>query len=760
MTIQQQSEAHTSRNKIRKRSRPKTLPRFSVILCTYNRCDLVLTALASLRRQTLAYDQFEVIVVDNGSSDDTLNVVRTYVSAGVQHERSPEESWQVQCLSEPQNGLAYARHTGLMAASGEIAVFLDDDSIAEPHFLERLLAAYEETGADAIGGRVELRWEAPRPHWLTDDLLDVLGYFAPSPTRMQLQAASQVTSFSNCNFSVKVEALRSIGYFSPFLSRRQHFPAILEIQDICERLCKAGYTLWYEPEAIVVHRVPAARLNRAYFVGRAYWQGRSEVLLQYSRNGPDEDARINTPREILQAILPELKQIIYLSLLHRPLLRLAGQPTSERIEAAMAQAREWGRLEQRLRFLDRAPIEALPLKRDEHHTQESRTPTRGIPTLDVAAGIMSRVGAGFRHVVATPVVLLVGSAEQDPAAELLARALRAQGISCTQVTSDIPLAWLWRHRAYHTQSIGIIHFYRPGALQLTHWQRRRLWFRLWLARCLGICIVTTDAGGWWQSTHSLRSLSRRLLERKLLYSSDIVLAFTRQPEQLYPDKNLRRHVRCLPHPGFHGYYTQPLERTQARRQLGLPTSACFVYLCFASAHTERELIRLIEAFDEMKTQKKVHGKPQLLLVGSPQEKKRSSARILKLAAREQAIHLYPANPTKEDMNLYMGAADAVVLPHFAMQKAGMLQTAMLALSYGLVVVAPNLPRFRGMLPPRASVLYDPARQESLVQACMKAQTLRYRMTEKELAALEAESGWGNYAYRLLKIYKRILAPRS
>src|SRR5579864_3327948 len=146
---------------------------FSIILCTYNRRNLALSALASLRRQTLPFNAFEVIVIDNGSSDGTLDAVRAYVHAGQHEKRKTEDIWRVHCLTEPQNGLAYARNTGLLAASGEIAVFLDDDAVADPHFLEHLWAAYQETGADAIGGRVEIRWEAARPHWLADDMLDM-----------------------------------------------------------------------------------------------------------------------------------------------------------------------------------------------------------------------------------------------------------------------------------------------------------------------------------------------------------------------------------------------------------------------------------------------------------------------------------------------------------------------------------------------------------------------------------------------------------
>src|SRR5258708_33250729 len=87
------------------------IPRFSVILCTYNRRDFVLATLATLRRQTLPYGNFEVIVVDNGSQDGTLSAVTSYVQMGEQTQKKPEEIWRVHCLSEPKNGLAYARHT-------------------------------------------------------------------------------------------------------------------------------------------------------------------------------------------------------------------------------------------------------------------------------------------------------------------------------------------------------------------------------------------------------------------------------------------------------------------------------------------------------------------------------------------------------------------------------------------------------------------------------------------------------------------------
>lgn len=687
-------------------SAASTSLRFSIILCTYNRRSLVLSALASLRRQTLPYSAFEVIVIDNGSSDGTLGAVRTYVTAGQHEHRKTDETWKVQCLSEPQNGLAYARNTGLLAASGAIAVFLDDDIIAGPHFLERLWAAYEETSADAVGGRVEIRWEAGRPHWLSDDMLEMLGYFAPTPERAELDASP---SFSSSCFSVKIEALRAIGYFSPFLSKRWNLPASTEVQDMCRRLRSAGYKLWYEPGAVVEHRAPAARLTRPFFMGRAYWQGRSAILAEYG------EAKQQSTSSMVRAAVRDLREIVYLACVHRPLLHLAGRSTSEHIYAAMDQARSWGRLRQRLAFLEHAPAD-----------------------------------------LTAPSVLFIRSPESDPTADLLARALHQQEIRCTTGGPDIPLSWLWQHRAYRGKAMGVLHFYRPGALKLTHRQLQRLWFRLWLARRWGIRVVTTDAGGWWQSVRGFRFLSHRLLERKLMHYSDATIGYTRQPERLYPDKKVRRRVRCLPHPGFLGYFPAPLSRDAARKQLGFPAQAGFAYLCLAPLHTERELIHLVEAFRAAaRSAGPQTPAPQLLLIGSPRDK-RLSTRILKLAAHHSSIHLHLADPTPEDIPLYLGAIDAVVLPHFTVQTAGSLETAMLALSYGRVVVAPNLPRFAGMLPPRASKLYEPASRASLSRALLDAQQLDYHLTEKEKVALDAESGWNQYAHRLLKVYRELL----
>ncbi len=690
----------------------KTTRRLSVIVCTYNRRNLVLALLSSLRRQSLPCEQFEVIVIDNGSTDGTFQAIQSYISLEEQQRPAEEEGWSMHCLVEPQNGLAHARNLGLRVALGEIVVFLDDDTIVDTRFLERLLLAYEETGADAVGGPVEIRWEAARPYWLSNDLLAMLGHFVPFRTRTQLPAA---LTFSTSSFSVKTTALRLIGGFTPFLSKRLNAPISMEVADVCRRLRKAGYTLWYEPSAITVHRVRRARLERAFLVGRAYWQGRSEILAQYAATDQENEPAKHTLFATFRAVLPEINEIAQIALLHRPLLSLARKSANERLLAAIAQAHAWGRVRQQFSLLDHAPA-------------------------------MMRV----------PAVQFVRAGEHDAA--FLIQELRRQGVHCTTTTARLSLAWLWRHRARQKQAIGVLHFYCPGAFELNHWQRQRLLCKLWLAQRLGIPIVTTDAGGWWQSVRGLRAFARRAFEQKMLTCSTIVLAYTRHPEQLYPDPQMRRRVRPLTHPGLYGVIQEPLPRAQAHTRLGLPSHPAFVYLCLAYMHSEREVMHLIATFCDMQSRLLQQGvsvqvEPLLLLVGTPVDRKQPLA-VLKRAALHPSIHTF-ITWREEDLPLYMGAANALVLPHLLSISAGMLDTAVLFYSYGCIVIAPDLPRFHGMLPSHACLLYDPASRASFVQVLSAAQGHMYQFKEQEVA-LETHKGWQRCARHLTELYTLLM----
>lgn len=705
MTVRQR--VRTGRNAKREPGRGQVRPpHFSVILCTYNRRSFVLATLASLRRQTLPYRDFEVIVVDNGSKDGTLNAVRTYARTGDADHRNA--GWRVQCLSEPKNGLAYARNTGLLAANGRIAVFLDDDTLIEPHMLERLWQAYQETGADAIGMHVTLHWDMACPHWMVAELLGTLGYFSPGPIRYELPADEY---FASCAFSVKREALHAINYFSPFLSKRRALPACVEVADLCLRLRQRGCRLWYEPEALVMHRATSARLRRAFFVGRAYWQGRSEIMLDYCH------LRAEGRQVVWHEIVEELRHFAHCVFLQGPLIRLAGRSTTERLLAAMEQSHSWGRLIQRLLYLEHAPSD-----------------------LDM------------------PAVFLVHAPAPDVSFGLFQDALDKQEVRYLTGEPEIPLRWLWRHRRYQNQVVGILHFYRPGALQLTHRQSQRLLFRLWLARRWGLRVITTDDGGWWQSMRGPRFRQQRAFERRIISASHAILCSARQPSLLYREQRVHRRVCPLPQPGFRGLYPPALERADAHQRLGVPPGAGYVYLCLAHIHTEREILFLLETFQMLIAgNRKDECRPEtyLLVIGHPVDCKASS-RIQRLVTDHQQMRLHPGAFDEADLPAYMGACDAQVLPHLAVHSAGFPASASLALSYERLVIAPDLPRFSGLLPPRASVPYIPASRESLAEAMIKAQQMVCTLQAEEARALAAEQSWNGYARGVLNVYRRLL----
>jgi Predicted glycosyltransferases len=702
-------------------------PFLSVIICTYNRRNMVLTALASLRKQTLTYAKFEVIIVDNGSSDGTYNAVQTYLHVDHASLRFTREPLRVQCLREERNGLAHARNTGLAVANGEVVVFLDDDIIAQPQFLEQLYRTYCETDADAVGGSVDLHWEAPRPYWLSDYLLDTFGLYKPLKTRSRMPTG---VDFSNSCFSVRRSTLQNIGAFSPFLSKRLHMPISVEANDLCRRLRQAGYQLWYEPTAQVLHRISQARLERAFMLGRAYWQGRSEILADYADTEQYQDAEGSSLFQTLHSLLPEIGELLRIMLIHRLLLYLARKPMSERLYAAMAQSRCWGRIHQQFMLSNHAPA------------------TSTIPNV------------------------LVVRAQADDATPL-ALAIQRYGASCTTSIAHIPLTWLWRHRAHQEMAIGLIHLYRPGAFQTGLLQQLSLLFKLCLARYLGICITSTDAGGWWQYTHQLRGVQQRLFERCVFAHSQLIHTFVRRPEHFYADTRWRERVCFLAHPGLRG--TLPAlevaantddttraayanaQRSKARTLLGIPVSASFVYLCFAHLHTEHEVLQLIEAFSTMNALYPTTtplAPPQLVLVGMPSGK-RLSQQILQQAAYNSALHLFMQYHQK-NLATYVAATDAIVMPYCTVKSAGLVDLAMLFYSYERLIIVPDLPRFYGLLPPYAKIQYIPSNILSLVQALLTAQKSMYQHTERETMALNGERGWTNYVKHMMDIYKQLL----
>jgi len=175
----------------------------SVIVPTYNRADIIVRCLDSLVTQDYHPDDFEIIVVDNNSSDNTREVVQKYI------ETYPGIS--IQYILESRQGLVYARHAGAKLAKYEILSFTDDDGILSPIWLKEVARVFSmNSEVAAVAGKILIRWDMPPPEWviLYEGLLGRLDYGEEIIIKKGLY-------INGGNFNIKKNVLNEVGGFNP-----------------------------------------------------------------------------------------------------------------------------------------------------------------------------------------------------------------------------------------------------------------------------------------------------------------------------------------------------------------------------------------------------------------------------------------------------------------------------------------------------------------------------------------------------------------
>jgi glycosyltransferase involved in cell wall biosynthesis len=241
--------------------------RASVILCTHNRANRLAAAVKSAIDQDENPDTFEILVIDNASTDATRSISESFGS-------------RVRYVHEPRLGLAHARNTGWRHARGEIAAYLDDDAVADAGWLRAILAAFDRARSPGCaGGPVRPLWEAPRPPWLADELLTSLTIL-DWPGGPHAIADLRTEWLAGANLAVPRALLEMIGGFAQGLDRSG--TRLLSSGDVYmqKQIAARGCILWYDPAIAVTHAVPVNRLTRAWFRERYWAQGLSDAMMQ------------------------------------------------------------------------------------------------------------------------------------------------------------------------------------------------------------------------------------------------------------------------------------------------------------------------------------------------------------------------------------------------------------------------------------------------------------------------------------------------
>jgi glucosyl-dolichyl phosphate glucuronosyltransferase len=243
----------------------------SVVLSTYNRAGILAQALQHLAQQQAPGVEFEVIIVDNNSSDATRQIAESFTAA----------DHRFRYLFEARQGLSYARNAGIRVARAAVVAFTDDDVHVAPDWLAQIrhaLLNYPE--ADYVGGRVLPIWQEPIPKWAHDRMSPfALQDLGDQP--VQVSSRDPRCLIGAC-LAVRTRALAKAGLFSIETQRVRDGVGSTEDADWEMRVWSYGGHGMYVPDMVVRSPLASHRLRKVYHrrwhIGHGRFQARSRRL--------------------------------------------------------------------------------------------------------------------------------------------------------------------------------------------------------------------------------------------------------------------------------------------------------------------------------------------------------------------------------------------------------------------------------------------------------------------------------------------------
>ncbi len=241
-----------------------TTLKVTVAIPTYNRADFLRQTLAGLVAQQFPRDHFEILVLDNNSTDHTRAVVAEFASA------HPAPRY----LLETQQGLDYARNRAIAEARGEIIVFGDDDILVQPDWLAQMavpLLADPAQRIGAVGGEVIPVFPDGLPDWVAE-------WHSPLAFRPDLGPLETRHSPMGANLAFPRFVFDKLGLFHTALDRAAGNYFSGGDSEMIRRVRAAGLEVWFAPAAAVQHQMPASRTTFRYARRHAFDSARSRVI--------------------------------------------------------------------------------------------------------------------------------------------------------------------------------------------------------------------------------------------------------------------------------------------------------------------------------------------------------------------------------------------------------------------------------------------------------------------------------------------------
>lgn len=244
--------------------------KISAIICTYNREKYIRQALVSLTTQTLPKDEFEIVVVNNNSTDRSEEEILKF--------QKDFPQFNFTYVAETNQGLSFARNRGIKESKGKWVTFLDDDAVATPDFLKKCVDyTVQFPNLIAFGGKIIPRFVDGKPKWYTKFYWGVTGQFDLGNESFKILYRGKFPCGSNMTFDRNF--FDRYGYFNTNLGRKGAILLAGEEKELFSRVKEEEKdNVMYFPDLKVEHCVDNTKLNATYLKKFSYGFAKGEKL--------------------------------------------------------------------------------------------------------------------------------------------------------------------------------------------------------------------------------------------------------------------------------------------------------------------------------------------------------------------------------------------------------------------------------------------------------------------------------------------------
>jgi glycosyltransferase involved in cell wall biosynthesis len=279
----------------------------TVAICTHNRAKDTEEAIESVLTQNFAKEEIEIIVIDNGSTDHTADVVD-----GLRQRHGP----RLRYIFEDKLGLSVARNRAIREANGEFILFLDDDALASSHWVQHIVDVFErDMDIGCVGGKIDPIWEAEEPDWIPEEYRSVFTILDYSNGVKEMPAPSIPYG---ANVAFRTSVFRHIKPFREDLGRVGKNLLSSEESELIARL-RERHKVYYTSYASVKHKIAKERTTKKWFLKRIFWQGVSDAV---KRQDKSVLAIVKHTIRMLQAVGTSLLSIFHFKKFIRQIVKI------------------------------------------------------------------------------------------------------------------------------------------------------------------------------------------------------------------------------------------------------------------------------------------------------------------------------------------------------------------------------------------------------------------------------------------------------